>query len=39
MGLGVQGLVKTLIKLRMPFTCDDAKTLNQEILKQFILLL
>ena len=30
-GLGVQGLADTFIKLRMPFTCDDAKTLNQEI--------
>ena len=29
--LGVQGLADTFIKLRMPFTCDDAKTLNQEI--------
>ncbi|MEC7084966.1 MAG: ribonucleoside-diphosphate reductase subunit alpha [Bacteroidota bacterium] len=30
-GLGVQGLADTFIKLRMPFTSDDAKTLNQEI--------
>lgn len=30
-GLGVQGLADTFIKLRMPFTCDEAKTLNQEI--------
>ena len=30
-GLGVQGLADTFIKLRKPFTCDDAKTLNQEI--------
>ena len=30
-GLGVQGLADTFIKLRMPFTCDDAQTLNQEI--------
>ena len=30
-GLGVQGLADTFIKLIMPFTCDDAKTLNQEI--------
>ena len=30
-GLGVQGLADTFIKLRMPFTCDGAKTLNQEI--------
>jgi len=30
-GLGVQGLADTFIKLRMPFTSDQAKTLNQEI--------
>ena len=30
-GLGVQGLADTFIKLRMPFTSDDAKKLNQEI--------
>lgn len=30
-GLGVQGLADTFIKLRMPFTCDEAKKLNQEI--------
>ena len=30
-GLGVQGLADAFIKLRMPFTCDEAKTLNQEI--------
>ena len=30
-GLGVQGLADTFIKLRMPFTCYDAQTLNQEI--------
>jgi len=30
-GLGVQGLADTFIKLRMPFTCDDAKKLNQDI--------
>jgi len=30
-GLGIQGLADTFIKLRMPFTCDDAKKLNQEI--------
>ena len=30
-GLGVQGLADTFIKLRMPFTCDDAQTLKQEI--------
>ena len=30
-GLGVQGLADTFIKLRLPFTCDEAKQLNQEI--------
>ena len=30
-GLGVQGLADTFIKLRMPFTCDEAKKLNQDI--------
>ena len=30
-GLGVQGLANTFIKLRMPFTSDEAKALNQEI--------
>ncbi len=30
-GLGVQGLADTFIQLRMPFTSDDAKQLNQEI--------
>ena len=30
-GLGVQGLADTFIKLRMPFTSDEAKVLNQEI--------
>ncbi|WP_026933095.1 ribonucleoside-diphosphate reductase subunit alpha [Christiangramia echinicola] len=30
-GLGVQGLADTFIKLRMPFTSDEAKKLNQEI--------
>ena len=30
-GLGVQGLADTFIKLRMPFTSDVAKKLNQEI--------
>ena len=30
-GLGVQGLADTFILLRMPFTSDEAKTLNQEI--------
>ena len=30
-GLGVQGLADTFIKLRLPFTSDPAKELNQEI--------
>jgi ribonucleoside-diphosphate reductase alpha chain len=30
-GLGVQGLADAFIMLRLPFTCDEAKTLNQEI--------
>ncbi len=30
-GIGVQGLADTFIQLRMPFTSDEAKTLNQEI--------
>jgi ribonucleoside-diphosphate reductase alpha chain len=30
-GLGVQGLADTFITLRMPFTSDEAKKLNQEI--------
>ncbi|MGM0634542.1 MAG: ribonucleoside-diphosphate reductase subunit alpha [Bacteroidota bacterium] len=30
-GLGIQGLADTFIKLRMPFTSDEAKALNQEI--------
>ena len=30
-GLGVQGLADTFIKLRLPFTSEAAKTLNQEI--------
>ena len=30
-GIGVQGLADTFIKLRMPFTSDDAKKLNQDI--------
>ncbi len=30
-GLGVQGLADTFIKLRLPFTGDAAKKLNQEI--------
>ena len=30
-GLGVQGLADTFIKLRLPFTCDEAKKLNQDI--------
>ncbi|PTM11831.1 MAG: ribonucleoside-diphosphate reductase subunit alpha [Bacteroidetes bacterium] len=30
-GLGVQGLADTFIKLRLPFTSDEAKSLNQDI--------
>ena len=30
-GLGVQGLADTFIKLRLPFTSEEAKSLNQEI--------
>ncbi len=30
-GLGVQGLADTFIKLRLPFTSEGAQTLNQEI--------
>tara|TARA_B100001175_G_scaffold317865_1_gene337090 strand:+ start:4129 stop:6609 length:2481 start_codon:yes stop_codon:yes gene_type:complete len=30
-GLGIQGLADTFIKLRLPFTSEEAKTLNQEI--------
>ena len=30
-GLGVQGLADAFIMLRMPFTSDEAKKLNQEI--------
>ena len=30
-GLGVQGLADTFIRLRLPFTCEESKTLNQEI--------
>ncbi len=30
-GLGVQGLADTFIKLRMPFTSEDAKKLNKDI--------
>ncbi len=30
-GLGVQGLADTFIKLRLPFTCEEAKQLNQDI--------
>jgi ribonucleoside-diphosphate reductase alpha chain len=38
-GLGVQGLADAFIMLRLPFTGDEAKKLNQEILKHYILLL
>ncbi len=30
-GLGIQGLADTFIMLRLPFTCDEAKKLNEEI--------
>jgi len=30
-GLGIQGLADTFIKMRMPFTSDEAKKLNEEI--------
>lgn len=30
-GLGIQGLADTFIKMRLPFTSDEAKALNQEI--------
>ena len=30
-GLGVQGLADTFIKLRLPFTSEDAKNLNKDI--------
>ena len=30
-GIGVQGLADAFIKLRLPFTCEEAKQLNQEI--------
>jgi ribonucleoside-diphosphate reductase alpha chain len=30
-GLGIQGLADTFIKMRLPFTCDESKKLNQEI--------
>ena len=30
-GLGVQGLADTFIKLRLPFASDEAKKLNQDI--------
>lgn len=30
-GLGVQGLADAFIMMRLPFTCDEAKQLNQEI--------
>jgi ribonucleoside-diphosphate reductase alpha chain len=38
-GLGVQGLADAFIMLRLPFTSDEAKKLNQEILKTCTLLL
>lgn len=30
-GLGVQGLADTFIMMRLPFTCDEARQLNQDI--------
>jgi len=30
-GLGVQGLADTFIMMRLPFTCDEARELNQDI--------
>jgi len=30
-GLGVQGLADTFIMMRLPFTCDEAQKVNQEI--------
>ncbi len=30
-GLGIQGLADTFIMMRLPFTCDKAKKVNQEI--------
>jgi ribonucleoside-diphosphate reductase alpha chain len=30
-GLGIQGLADAFILMRLPFTCDEAKKLNQEI--------
>ena len=36
-GLGVQGLADTFIKLRLPFTSDEAKKLNQDIFETLIL--
>ena len=36
-GLGVQGLADTFIKLRLPFTSDEAKQLNQDIFASSIL--
>ncbi|KAJ1339412.1 hypothetical protein BSLG_005978 [Batrachochytrium salamandrivorans] len=37
-GLGVQGLADTFIKMRMPFDSPEAKKLNIQILKPFTLL-
>jgi ribonucleoside-diphosphate reductase alpha chain len=30
-GLGIQGLADAFIMMRLPFTCDEAKNVNQEI--------
>ena len=38
-GLGVQGLADAFIKLRLPFTSQEAKDLNQEIFETSTLLL
>ena len=36
-GIGVQGLADAFIQLRLPFTSEEAKKLNQDILKLYIL--
>ena len=36
-GLGVQGLADAFILMRLPFTSDEAKQLNKDILKQYTL--
>ncbi len=37
-GLGVQGLADAFIQLRLPFTSDEAKQLNQEIFETIFIL-